>query len=146
MSATVAVETVAERLRPALLRLNRRLRGELRSLDVTSTQVSLLDAIRHNPGIGLTELAGREEMTTASLCVHVDRLEAAQLVVRVRADGGDRRRIGLHLTDRGIALLVDVRARRTAWLAARLAALDAAELAAIDAAIDPLLRLLEAPA
>jgi DNA-binding MarR family transcriptional regulator len=148
VTETVAPEAlaVADRLRPVLLRLNRRLRRELRSFDVTTTQISLLAAIRQHPGIGLTNLAAREEMTTATLCAHIDRLEKAQLVVRSRTAEGDRRRVGLHITEPGEELLAAVRSRRTVWLAERLAKLNAADLAAIDAAIPPLLRLLEASA
>ncbi len=135
---------VANRLRPVLLRINRRLRRELRDLGVTGTQISLLAAIRQEPGIGLTDLAARERMSTASLCTHIDRLEAAELVARSRADTSDKRRIGLRITDNGETLLMTVRSRRTLWLAEGLEVLDPADLATIDAAIDPLLRLLEA--
>lgn len=135
---------VANRLRPVLLHLNRRLRHELRDLDISGAQISLLAAIRQQPGIGLTDLAGRERITTASLSTHIDRLEAAGLVERHREDAADRRRVGLSITAEGQALLDQVRSRRTSWLAEGLQTLDPADLAAINAAIDPLIRLLEA--
>ncbi len=145
-TAALAVEplAVANRLRPVLLRINRRLRRELRDLEVTGIQISLLASIRQHPGIGLTELAAQEEMTTASLCIHIDRLEAAGFVTRTRTEQTDRRRVGLNATEKGEALLETVRARRTVWLAEGLEVLDSHDLAAIDTAIEPLRRLLEA--
>jgi DNA-binding MarR family transcriptional regulator len=133
---------VANRLRPVLLRINRQLRRELGTLGVTSTQASLLAAIRLQPGVGLTSLAAHEGMSTASLCTHIDRLEAGGLVER-QPSAADRRRIGLCLTEQGAVLLDAVRAQRTIWLAERLGMLDQRDLAAIEASIDPLQRLLE---
>lgn len=146
MSIPAAADSiaVANRLRPVLLRLNRRLRRELRDLQVTGTQVSIMAGIRQNPGIGLTELANREEVSTAALCTHIDRLESSGLVERSRTNDADRRRIGLSLTSAGLELLDTVRSRRTMWLAQGLDELEPEDLAAIDAAIEPMLRLLQA--
>jgi DNA-binding MarR family transcriptional regulator len=140
-----AVETdtvaIADALRPALLRIGRELRREARAVGVSPEQVSLLVAIKYSPGIGVRELAARERVTPPALTKHVDRLERDGLVARTPSPG-DRRRVGLSLTDEGQRLLRRVRSRRTAWLASRLRALDAKELAAVEAAIEPLLRLL----
>lgn len=135
---------VANRLRPVLLHLNRQLRRELRDLDLSGAQIALLAGIRQHPGIGLTDLAGKERITTASLSAHIDRLEAARLVERSREDAADRRRVGLTITEQGEALLEQVRSRRTSWLAEGLEMLSTSDLTAIDAAIDALIRLLEA--
>ena len=133
--------TVANRLRPVLLKLNRELRREVHSLGVTSYQVALLIAIKRTPGIGVRGLAVQERMSPAGISGRVARLEAAGLVQRT-ADERDRRRHGLTLTPAGEGVLRSVKRRRTAWLAERLEGLDEAELQAIDAAIEPLLRLL----
>jgi DNA-binding MarR family transcriptional regulator len=129
---------IANRLRPVLLRLNRSLRGEAHELGVTSTQASLLGAINRAPGIGPGQLADLEHMRAPTVVVHIDKLEAAGLVARARADAHDRRRVELQLTERGQAVLETLRARRTAWLAERLATLTPSDLAAIEAAIEPL--------
>ena len=133
--------TVANQLRPVLLRLSRELRQETEQLGVTSRQVTLLWLIRGNPGMSLRELAAEERISAPALSGHVDRLEKAGLLERAR-DATDRRRVGLALTDDGERLLKRVRARRTTWLADRLRGLDDDELAAVEAAIDPLGRLL----
>ena len=133
--------TAANLLRPVLLRLSRELRQETEQLGVTSRQVTLLWLIRGNPGMSLRELAAEERISAPALSGHVDRLEKAGLLARIR-DEGDRRRVGLALTEDGERLLRRVRARRTTWLADRLRGLDDDELAAVEAAIEPLRKLL----
>jgi DNA-binding MarR family transcriptional regulator len=133
--------TVANRLRPALLRLNRELRREIHSLGVTGGQVSLLVKIKNEPGIGIRELARWERMSTPGMSKYIARLEAAGLVRRTAL--ADRRRVGLELTPEGSRVLSSVKRRRTAWLAERLRGLSAAELDAVDAAVEPLSKLLE---
>jgi len=132
---------VANRLRPVLLRLARELRRETEDLGVTSRQVTLLWLIRSNPGLSLRELAAEERISAPALSGHVDRLVKAGLAERVR-NGGDRRRVGLELTEEGARLLKRVRARRTTWLANRLRGLEPEEGDAIQAALEPLGRLL----
>ena len=133
---------VANRLRPALLKLSRELRRESHSLGVTGGQVTLLVAIKEAPGIGVAELAARERISKPGMSKAVDRLERAGLVARTPS-GADRRRVGLRVSRDGERVLRSVKSKRTAWLAARLRNLDPDDLAAVDAAIEPLSRLLE---
>jgi len=133
--------TIAQGLRPVLLRLSRELRQEDSRLGVTSRQVTLLWLVREHPGLSLRELAAHERISAPALSGHVDRLERAGLLERVRS-GDDRRRVGLELTEEGARLLKRVRARRTTWLAQRLSTLEPGELAAVEAALDPLRKLL----
>jgi len=137
---TSAVD-VANRLRPVLLRLSRELRREIETLGITSRQATLLWLIREHPGLNLRELAALERISAPALSGHVDRLERAGLIERVRS-GDDRRRVGLVLTGDGARLLRRVRARRTSWLAERIEALDPDEIEAIERAVEPLQRLL----
>jgi DNA-binding MarR family transcriptional regulator len=133
---------VANRLRPVLLQLNRGLRREAHPFGVTGGQVALLGVIRESPGIGVRELAAREGISAAGMSGHVRRLERAGLIERTRGARGDRRRIGLEVTDRAESVLRQVRSRRTAWLAARLKRLEPEQLTAIDGAVEPLAALL----
>jgi DNA-binding MarR family transcriptional regulator len=133
---------VANRLRPALLKLARELRRESHALGVTGGQVSLLFQIQRHKGIGVRGLAALERMSPAAMSGYVDRLERARLVRRT-PDPKDRRRHGLFVTEEGDRVLRSVKSRRTAWLAARLEHLDPDELAAVDAAVEPLLSLIE---
>jgi DNA-binding MarR family transcriptional regulator len=138
----IDTSTTAERLRPVLLRLARELRKETEALGVTGRQAALLWLVREHPGLTLGELAELERISAPSLSAHVDRLERAGLLARVRSNE-DRRRVGLQLTPDGSSLLRRVRRRRTTWLAQRLAALGDGDLEAIDRAIGPLATLLE---
>jgi DNA-binding MarR family transcriptional regulator len=138
---TLSPELVAADLRPVVLRLARGLRKETEQLGVTARQATLLWLIRRNPGLSLAELAAEEDISPPALSGHVDRLETAGLVERVRSDA-DRRRVGLRLTDDGSQLLRRVRARRTTWLAERMRSLTPEELEAIEAALPALHRLI----
>jgi DNA-binding MarR family transcriptional regulator len=144
MTPVVTLEplAVANRLRPALLKLARELRRESHALGVTGGQVSLLFQISRNRGIGVRDLAALERMSPAAMSGYVDRLERAGLVTKTQ-DPRDRRRQGLSVTDEGERVLRSVKSRRTAWLAARLERLPQEEVEAIDAAVEPLLRLIE---
>jgi DNA-binding MarR family transcriptional regulator len=132
---------LANRLRPALLRLARELRREVHSLGVTGGQVSLLAQISMSPDITASELAERERISAPGMSGHLGRLEAANLIERARAS--DRRRIGLRITDEGERVLRSVRKRRTAWLVEHLNGLSEEDRDRIEAALEPLERLLE---
>ena len=138
---TVPVD-VADELRPVVLRLARELRQETEQLGVTARQATLLWLIRSRPGLGLRELAALERISPPALSGHVDRLERAGLVERVRSDA-DRRRVGLSVTPDGERLLRRVRARRTTWLTTRLERLEQDELDAIAAVLPALRKLVD---
>lgn len=138
---TLNAETVAADLRPILLRLARDLRKETEQLGITARQATLLWLVKRSPGLSLAELAAEEGISPPALSGHVDRLERAGLIERLRSTD-DRRRVGLRLTDEGARMLRRVRARRTTWLADRLSALEPAELEAIDDAVPALQALL----
>ena len=134
--------TVANRLRPVLLKLNRHLRREIHSLRVTGGQASLLFTIQRQSGIGVRELAALEQMSAPGMSKYVGRLEAAGLVEREPSEE-DRRRVGLRVSPEGERVLRSVKSRRTAWLAARLKGLTPAELEVVDAALEPLQKLID---
>ena len=140
---TLSSLELAEELRPTLLRLARNLRRETETLGVTSHQATLLALVQARHGLSLRELASEEGISAPSLSGHVDRLEAAGLLRRLRSSD-DRRRVGLELTAEGRALLKRVRARRTSWLAERLDTLTDAEREQLERALPVLAALLEA--
>lgn len=135
-------QEMAEDLRPVLLRIGRHLRRETEQLGVTSHQATLLWLVRARPGLSLRELAHEEGISAPSLSAHVDRLEALGLIRRVRSSE-DRRRVGLELTVVGRATLRRVRARRTTWLAGRLARLSDDDRERLERALPALKALLE---
>jgi DNA-binding MarR family transcriptional regulator len=137
---TLSPETVAAELRPVLLRLARELRKETEQLGITSRQATLLWLVKRSPGLSLAELAAEEGISPPAMSGHVDRLEKAGLLNRLRSTD-DRRRVGLRLTDEGERLMRRVRARRTTWLADRLRTLEPEALESIELALPALLRL-----
>ena len=147
MGAVLAPDTtaLANGLRPVLLKLARELRREIHPLGVTGGQVALLVQIKYSPGVGIRELAARERISVPGMSKYVARMEASGLVER-QPVGGDRRRVGLHVTPAGHRVLRSVKSKRTAWLAEHLRMLGPEQLDAIDAAIEPLTALLEADA
>ena len=140
---TFSAETVAAELRPVLIRLARELRKETEQLGITARQATLLWLVKRSPGMSLAELASEEGISAPALSGHVDRLERAGLLERVRSSD-DRRRVGLRLTAEGERLMRRIRARRTTWLADRLKSLDSSELEAVGAALPALMSLVEA--
>jgi DNA-binding MarR family transcriptional regulator len=133
-------QAVASELRPVLLRLARELRKETEQLGITARQATLLWLVKRSPGLSLAELAAEEGISPPAMSGHVDRLERAGLLERVRSTD-DRRRVGLRLTEEGARLLRRVRARRTTWLADRLRSLEPGKLDAVESAIPALARL-----
>jgi DNA-binding MarR family transcriptional regulator len=103
--------------------------------------VSILAAIKHQPGITATAVAEQERVSAPAMSNHVARLEQAGLIARSR-EGLDRRRVGLSLTAEGEKVLRSVRQRRTAWLAARLDKLTDKERQAVELALPALEKLL----
>ncbi|HEY2480770.1 MAG TPA: MarR family transcriptional regulator [Caulobacteraceae bacterium] len=133
--------TLAEALRPALLRAARHLRREAQKAGVSALDAQLLGAIAKHPGIGGGELAEREQVSAPSMSAHVKRLLAAGWIARGEPMADDRRRVGLSVTRAGAAALDAIRRRRNDWLAARLDALSPEDRRALAAAAEPLRRL-----
>ena len=113
-------------------------------MGVTACQEALLRLVERGSGQSFAELASAEGISPATLSGHVDRLEQAGLIERVRSTG-DRRRVDLRLTDAGTRLLRRLPAESTTWLAERLRTLERSELEAIGDAVPALRALLPEP-
>lgn len=138
-----SVVALAADLRPALLRLSRRLRNEAQKAGLSAQDAILLGLVKAKPGIGVSGLAEAEQTSRPTMSGHVKRLEAEGLVSRVM-DAEDGRRSGLSLTPVGLRKLDQIRAQRNDWLAKRLAKLEPAEREQIAAAAAALLKLASA--
>ena len=133
--------SLAEALRPGLLRVSRLLRRAAQKAGVSALDAQLLGYIAKFPGVGGGELAEAEQMSAPSMSAHLKRLEAAGWIERDAPRADDRRRVGLRVTTAGEAALLAIRRRRHDWLAARLGALGAKDRRALAAAAEPLRRL-----
>jgi DNA-binding MarR family transcriptional regulator len=134
------VVALADALRPALLRLSRRLRTEALKAGLSAQDAVLLGLVKTRPGIGVSGLADLEQASRPTMSGHVKRLEAEGLLQRTD-DAEDGRRCGFTLTPAGARKLEQIRAQRNDWLARRLAKLEPAERELLSAAAAALLKL-----
>ncbi|SIK35635.1 MarR family transcriptional regulator [Mycobacteroides abscessus subsp. abscessus] len=107
-------------------------------MGVSPLMVMVLTTIGKEPGIGVSDLATRENMRTATMSTHIKQLEEQGLVVRDQTLHADRRRVGLAITPRAEQLVSEVRRLRTDWLARRVASLAAPDRAALAKAVHAL--------
>ena len=133
--------SLAEALRPGLLKVSRRLRQESQKAGVPAQDALLLGFIQKNPGVGVCELADVEQTSRPTMSSHVKRLEAAGWIAR-RRDDKDARRSGLVITRAGEKRIETIRRLRNDWLAARLSRLSAQERERLALAAEPLLKLM----
>jgi len=120
-----AAIALADDLRTALHHVFRRIRqeGDSDPYGLSLQHKLLLSIISQTPGIGVAELARMEKLRGPTMSGHIKALENAGLVRRDTPNPEDRRRIGLLLTERGAAVIDDIRNRRRDWLARKLAQL-----------------------
>jgi len=135
------VLSLADALRPCLLRVSRQLRREAHRAGVSALDALVLGSIKRRPGVGVCDLADDEQMSRPAMSGHVKRLEQAGWIVRA-GNPDDARRSGLRITPEGEAQLLAIRRHRNDWLAGRLTGLDDAQRAALQAAVAPMLDLL----
>lgn len=134
------LRALAEALRPALMRVSRRMRQSTGRAGVSPQDAMILGVIRAQPGIGVSELADVEQTSRPTMSSHVKRLEAEGWISRIE-DLEDGRRSGLKITPVGQRRIEAIRRQRDDWLAARLAKLTPEERRQLSDAAAPLLRL-----
>lgn len=122
----MSVARQSTELRMSVFRLSRRLRLEMTDDDLSDTQFGVLAVLnRHGPHT-LSRLAERERVSLPSMNRTVNSLEQRGYLQR-EADLTDRRRFDIVITPEGAAVVTTTIAKRDAWLATRMRALDAAE-------------------
>jgi DNA-binding MarR family transcriptional regulator len=137
----ISTTELAHRLRPAVARTARRMR-QAAGGELSASQSAALTTIDCHGPLTPSELAARERIQRPTATRVLARLEEAGLVART-ADPADRRSALVSATPAGSALLVELRARRDAWMAARLDTLSPEDLATLDRAAGILERMLE---
>jgi DNA-binding MarR family transcriptional regulator len=134
------VDSLADDLRVALMRVVRRVRAEKADDDLSDSQYGVLAFLdRHGPATP-GALAEFERVRPPSMTRTIAALADLGLVAR-DAHPDDGRQVLVRLTEPGRATVHDTRVRRNVWLADRLAALDPAERAALATAADVLRRI-----
>ncbi|MCU1371104.1 MAG: transcriptional regulator, MarR family [Ilumatobacteraceae bacterium] len=132
-------EDLAASLRFSVTRLARLLRQQS-DAGLTPTQLAALATIDRCGPIPIGALADEEQIGAPTATKIVEKLHAAGYLDRT-ASADDRRVTLVSTTAGGRALLADIRARKTAWLTTRIAALDPHErdaLAGVVAVLDHL--------
>jgi len=132
---------VAGRLRFAAARLVRQLRRQDEG-GLSATQTAALATIVREGPISLGALASSEGLSKPSITKVIEKLESLGLITR-STDPSDRRVNHVVATARGVRQLEANRARRTAYLVQRIAALEADDRIRLAAAIDVIEQLLE---
>ena len=138
---TTPLPDLASRLRLDISRMARRLRQEAGAELSPSQTAALVTIERHGP-LTPSELADRERVQRPTVTRVLARLEEAGLVDRA-ADPQDRRSSLLSVSDDGRELLAMVRARKDAFLARRIDALEPADREALERAAAIMERMLE---
>ena len=138
--ATTTLE-LADSLRPAVLRLARRLRQTRdESVELTASQYSVLAALSIRGRLSMGELAAEERVRPPTVTRVVNALVDRDLVRRAPAPHDGRQSL-VELTAAGRALLLANQQLRAEWLADRLAELEPAELDLLRTAVPLLVRV-----
>jgi DNA-binding MarR family transcriptional regulator len=127
-------------LRDAVGRLGRRMRHQSPHPELSLGQLAALRSLERHGSMTPGELAEHEKVQPPSMTKILARLEAAGYAVR-QPHPDDRRQVTVSPSPSGLALLVDDRRRRDAWIAQRLHGLTADEIAALRAAVPVLEKL-----
>ena len=135
--------TEAERLRHGVNRLARLLRHQDEG-DIGATSTAALATVRKRGQVTLGELAALEQVAPPTMTKVIEKLEGRGFVSR-RTDPADRRVTRVSITPAGTRYLDRSRARRTAWLAARIGELEPHQLAQLEGAIELLETLIGEP-
>ncbi|SCL37347.1 DNA-binding transcriptional regulator, MarR family [Micromonospora pallida] len=131
---------LAQHLRDALTRLNRRVRQARPVGDLTVTQLSALTSLRLAGALTPRELADVERVQPPTMTKIVAKLEDRGLVRRT-PHPTDGRQVILTVTDGGQAVLDQFERARDGWLATRLADLTEEDLDVLDRAAEILQRI-----
>ena len=140
--------TLATAMRISVSRLARRLRverlvPELAEPALSDTQLAALATLERHGAMTPGELAEHEKVQPPSMTRVIAALADWDLVTR-SPDPTDRRQVILSVTSSGRELVQQIRRRREAWLARRLAELTPQERAALLAAAPVLEKLSQA--
>lgn len=134
------IETLADRLHAAAIRLLRRLRKSDEAMGLSAPQASTLSVLTFGGAQTLNGLADAEQVRAPTMSRLVAELERGGLATKT-VDATDRRVVRIAATALGKRLLEEGRARRLATLKAELSRLARDERAELARAVSILERL-----
>ena len=136
-------QTLAGRLRLAVVRLNRRLRAQRTDSTVTLTQLSALSSLKRLGALTPGELAASERVQPPSMTRVIAALEE-QGLARRQPHPADGRQAIVSITEAGRRYLAAEATARERWLEQRLAELTDDERDLLARAVDVIDRMAEA--
>lgn len=134
--------SLANRLRLAVVRLNRRLRAQRTDSSVTLTQLSALSCLKKCGPLTPGELAAKERVQPPSMTRVIAALEQHGLASR-QPHPTDGRQAIVTVTDKGLRYLAAEAAARERWLDQRLAELTDDERELLFRAVEVIDRMAE---
>jgi len=135
------VPDLANALRPAVMKLARRLRQmTVDPFGLSSSQLSAMAVLMNAGDQRIGALAAAEKMQPPSMTRIVNSLEQRGLVTRA-PDPSDGRQCNVSLTDPGREILLANRRRRDEWLAVRIAELTPSDREVLHHAVKLLDRM-----
>lgn len=140
MSTSVGNQSLASRLRLAVVRLNRRLRAQRTSEDLSLTQISALSTLHKCGAMTPGKLAAKEGVQPPSMTRVIAALEAAGYVERTPHPTDGRQAI-VTITDRGLEYVHATISVREAWLDGKLADLSGEEREVLSRAAEIIERM-----
>lgn len=143
MAKRMPAAQLAEALRDAITRLNRRVRQTRPVGDLTATQLSALASLELAGAMTPRELAETERVRPPTMTKIVAKLEERDLVQRT-PHPTDGRQVVLAATPHGRAMLAQFERARDEWLSQRLAELTAEERDVLRRAAELLRRVARA--
>lgn len=131
----------AATLRSTILRLSRQIRAQrIEGAELTANQMSVLGALTKHGPMTVTALADHERVKPPSITRTVSCMESAGLVTR-SPHPTDGRQVMVSLTPAAESLVVELRARRDAWLEQRVTTLTPDERETLRRALPVLEKL-----
>ncbi|MFC4002151.1 MarR family winged helix-turn-helix transcriptional regulator [Prauserella oleivorans] len=140
MSTSVENQSLASRLRLAVVRLNRRLRAQRTSEDLSLTQISALSTLHKCGAMTPGKLAAKEGVQPPSMTRVIAALESAGYVERTPHPTDGRQAI-VTITDRGLEYVHATISVREAWLDGKLADLSGEEREVLSRAAEIIERM-----
>ena len=136
----------AWQLTDVVTRLRRVLRASIRSdypwEALPMAQVEILQRLRDEPGLRISDLAARHRLATNTVSTLIQQMVVAGLVERI-TDSADRRAVQLHLTRHGKAMLREWMVAHERRLEVAVNALRPADRAAIRNALPAIARMID---
>ncbi|MEF2978185.1 MarR family winged helix-turn-helix transcriptional regulator [Subtercola sp. YIM 133946] len=134
-SQAAPVDALSAKLRPAILRVSRRLRAEKADHELSDSQSGILGYLLNRGPTTPGALAAFERVTPPSMNRTINALVAAGYAVR-SPSVDDGRKVVVSLTAAGTALVKETRRQRDAWLYQQLAELSTDDRHTLDRAAD----------